>query len=74
MLFHDKLRRKGLKNKGHVFQTSACNMNQSRKNNTSEQSRRDSESSLKGVSFTIYPTKHFDHAAKICLIHFFNIF
>ncbi|XP_027916714.1 probable serine/threonine-protein kinase At1g54610 [Vigna unguiculata] len=43
-------RRKGLKNKGHVFQTSACNMNQSRKNNTSEQSRRDSESSLKGKS------------------------
>ncbi|WVZ23763.1 hypothetical protein V8G54_002307 [Vigna mungo] len=37
-------RRKGLKNKGHVVQTCACNMNQSHKNNTCEQSRRDSES------------------------------
>ncbi|KAL5188497.1 putative serine/threonine-protein kinase [Glycine soja] len=37
-------RRKGLKKKGHVYQTSACNVSQSRKNQTAEQSRRDSES------------------------------
>ncbi|CAJ1937933.1 unnamed protein product [Sphenostylis stenocarpa] len=42
-------RRKRLKNKGHVFQTSTCSMNQSLKNNTSEQSKRDSESSKERI-------------------------
>ncbi|XP_020215700.2 probable serine/threonine-protein kinase At1g54610 [Cajanus cajan] len=38
-------RRKGLKNKGQVFQTSASNVSHSRKNQTAEQRWRDSESS-----------------------------
>ncbi|RDX70014.1 putative serine/threonine-protein kinase, partial [Mucuna pruriens] len=37
-------RRKGLKNKGQIFETSACNVSQSRKNQTAEQSKGDSES------------------------------
>lgn len=47
VVFHDKLRRKGMKNKGPVCQTSTCNMSQSRKNQIAEQSKRDSESSKK---------------------------
>lgn len=50
LLFIKKLRRKCLKNKGHVYQTSACNVSQSRKNQTAEQSRRDSESAKEVIS------------------------
>ena len=48
--YKETMANKGEKKKGHVYQTSACNVSQSRKNQTAEQSRRDSESAKEVIS------------------------